>query len=602
MELLLATTAFNKLVCLLLFVPLVLDCFSGFGSVAQLLPEEEESINQLKGLNLTGVLPAEFANLTYLREIDLSRNYINGSIPTTFGQLRITTLSLVANRISGSIPKEIGDIATLEELRIDGNTLSGKIPDFIGNWTKLDRLILRNCLIVDLIPGYIGEIASLKTLDLSFNRLTGPIPDIQSEDLDYLEVNFEGHEYEEDLTTTGPSYFLANSERWAYSSTGLFMGKDDANYIAPSTSNATGADFYGTARLAPTSVKYYGLCMRKGSYRVRLHFAEIMYSDDMTFSSLGRRIFDVSIQGDVVLKDFNIEKEANGVGKGITKDFNNVLVNGSTLEIHLYWAGKGTTAIPDRGVYGPLISAITVTPNFNVDKGKLSVGAVIGIVIASFVVLALILYVLRIKGYLGGENIEDKGGGYMAPEYAMRGYLTDKADVYSFGVVALEIVSGKSNTNYKPKEEFVYLLDWAYVLQEQGNLLELVDPRLGSNYNEKEAMRMLNLALLCTNPSPTLRPSMSSVVSMLQGKIPVQAPLVKRRSMDEDLRFKAFERLTQDSQTQLSTYSQDRQAERSMSRDGPWIDSSFSIQSKDELADSSSTKHLLLDLDDVNLK
>lgn len=47
----------------------------------------------------------------------------------------------------------------------------------------------------------------------------------------------------------------------------------------------------------------------------------------------------------------------------------------------------------------------------------------------------------------------------MAPEYAMRGYLTDKADVYSFGIVALEIVSGKSNTNYRPKEEFVYLLD-----------------------------------------------------------------------------------------------------------------------------------------------
>jgi Protein tyrosine and serine/threonine kinase len=48
----------------------------------------------------------------------------------------------------------------------------------------------------------------------------------------------------------------------------------------------------------------------------------------------------------------------------------------------------------------------------------------------------------------------------MAPEYAMRGYLTNKADVYSFGVVALEIVSGKSNTNYLPKDEFIYLLDW----------------------------------------------------------------------------------------------------------------------------------------------
>lgn len=50
----------------------------------------------------------------------------------------------------------------------------------------------------------------------------------------------------------------------------------------------------------------------------------------------------------------------------------------------------------------------------------------------------------------------------MAPEYAMRGYLTDKADVYSFGVVALEIVSGTSNTSYRPKEEFVYLLDWVF--------------------------------------------------------------------------------------------------------------------------------------------
>jgi hypothetical protein len=53
---------------------------------------------------------------------------------------------------------------------------------------------------------------------------------------------------------------------------------------------------------------------------------------------------------------------AGGVGKGITKEFN-VDVNQSTLEIHLSWAGKGTNAIPMRGVYGPLISAITVTPS-----------------------------------------------------------------------------------------------------------------------------------------------------------------------------------------------------------------------------------------------
>jgi len=50
--------------------------------------------------------------------------------------------------------------------------------------------------------------------------------------------------------------------------------------------------------------------------------------------------------------------------------------------------------------------------------------------------------------------------GYMAPEYAMHGYLTDKADVYSFGIVALEIASGKSNTMYRSKEEAFSLLEW----------------------------------------------------------------------------------------------------------------------------------------------
>ena len=52
----------------------------------------------------------------------------------------------------------------------------------------------------------------------------------------------------------------------------------------------------------------------------------------------------------------------------------------------------------------------------------------------------------------------------MAPEYAMRGYLTDKADVYSFGFVTLEIVSGRSNTSHRPKEEPFNLLDWVSLI------------------------------------------------------------------------------------------------------------------------------------------
>ncbi|PPD80001.1 hypothetical protein GOBAR_DD23070 [Gossypium barbadense] len=50
--------------------------------------------------------------------------------------------------------------------------------------------------------------------------------------------------------------------------------------------------------------------------------------------------------------------------------------------------------------------------------------------------------------------------GYMAPEFALWGYLTYKADVYSFGVVALEIFARKNNMKYQANENFICLLDW----------------------------------------------------------------------------------------------------------------------------------------------
>uniref|UniRef100_A0A1D1Z1A9 Putative LRR receptor-like serine/threonine-protein kinase At1g53440 n=2 Tax=Anthurium amnicola TaxID=1678845 RepID=A0A1D1Z1A9_9ARAE len=137
----------------------------------------------------------------------------------------------------------------------------------------------------------------------------------------------------------------------------------------------------------------------------------------------------------------------------------------------------------------------------------------------------------------------------MAPEYATRGYLTDKADVYSFGVVVLEVVTGKSNTNYVPDEKFLHLLDWAFLLLDEGRLIELVDLKLNLDYSEEEALRLLNVALLCTNPSPTQRPAMSAVVSMLTEQTPVPTP-VKHVNGNEDWIVGALRKLSSDSRPQ----------------------------------------------------
>lgn len=65
-----------------------------------------------------------------------------------------------------------------------------------------------------------------------------------------------------------------------------------------------------------------------------------------------------------MLKDFNIAVEAGGNGKPIIKNFTTSVTDG-TLEIRLFWAGKGTISIPEKGFYGPLISAISVTPGIS---------------------------------------------------------------------------------------------------------------------------------------------------------------------------------------------------------------------------------------------
>ncbi|WP_368854965.1 protein kinase [Proteus mirabilis] len=46
----------------------------------------------------------------------------------------------------------------------------------------------------------------------------------------------------------------------------------------------------------------------------------------------------------------------------------------------------------------------------------------------------------------------------MAPEYALRGHLTEKADVFGFGIVVLEVVSGRPNFHIKDNER-IYLLE-----------------------------------------------------------------------------------------------------------------------------------------------
>ncbi|XP_054811420.1 cold-responsive protein kinase 1-like [Prosopis cineraria] len=111
--------------------------------------------------------------------------------------------------------------------------------------------------------------------------------------------------------------------------------------------------------------------------------------------------------------------------------------------------------------------------------------------------------------------------GYLAPEYAIGGKLTRKADVYSFGVLLVEIVSGRCNTNTQLPIEEQYILERTWDLYERNELVALVDESLNGDFDAEEACRFLKIGLLCTQDDPKVRPSMSSVVNMLAGRMRV---------------------------------------------------------------------------------
>ncbi|XP_062161267.1 probable LRR receptor-like serine/threonine-protein kinase At1g07650 isoform X2 [Alnus glutinosa] len=721
---------------------------------------------EIQASGLEGPIPRSISVMSNLTDLRISDLLGEGSeFPSLSNMTSMLRLMLRSCNLYGPISPNISKMTVLQTLDLSFNRLEGNIPDF-KDQTQLKIMILTSNLLNGTIPDWIINRDSSAQIDLSYNNFSEssappncreslnlfqsfsgqdnltlggvcqqPYP--CSKDRYSLYINCGGSpttirniEYEGDQNQAGPATFVPNTASWGFSSSGNFW---DANrtsdqYIANNVSilRVKNSELFTRARLSPLSLTYYARCLANGNYTVKLYFAEIVLRDNRSFYSLGRRIFDIYIQEKLVRKDFDIEHEAPGVDKAVVREFKAVVKN-KVLQIRFHWAGKGTTAVPRRGIYGPLISAISVksdfSPPYDYRKIFIVVGAVVSALLLVFMILGIRIWKINrgkitrekelrgldlqtgfftyrqikaatnnfdaankigeggfgsvYKGILldgtiiavkklssksnqgnrefvneigmisalqhpnlvrlfgccvegnqlflvyeylennslaralfgpeeyhlnldwplrqkicvgiarglaflheestlrivhrdiktsnvlldmdlnpkisdfGLAKLDEKENthistrvagtiGYMAPEYALWGYLTYKADVYAFGVVALEIVTGKSIMKYRPKENCVCLLDWALVLQQKGTLMELVDPQFGSELNKEEAIRMIKVALLCTNPSPELRPTMSAVVSMLEGQTIVDEVTMDPSIYGDELRFSAL--------------------------------------------------------------
>ncbi|KAL5769275.1 hypothetical protein ACOSQ2_016058 [Xanthoceras sorbifolium] len=416
------------------------------------LPKEYDNLRNLLsfevgGNSLSGPIDPFIANWTDLNSLNLMGNDFDGGLPEEiFNMTSLEYLWVSDLKEPGiSFPKS-ANLTNLDELILRNCSIKGRIPEYISNWSWLLTLDLSFNQLTGEIPNSFQNL-SLNKMFLTENKLSGKIPSwinevVKKGDLSYNDFKFPepgkehmiflyqimdercGHKKskfhsffinaggDETSTETGhydadtnTSLFYVSPNNWAYSCSGYFQSStsDTSDYIKNMTCGAPSISLYEKARLCPQALTYYGFCLKNGEYIVRLHFAEIVYAKDEDHSSLGKRVFDIYIQGNRERKDFNIKQKAGGPNKIWTEHFT-AHVEDHQLEIRLFWAGKGSTYNPPF-LNGPLISAITVIP---VPVGGWSPAKIAGIVAASLFIPLLLLAFMWKMGWLGHKEFQEK--------------------------------------------------------------------------------------------------------------------------------------------------------------------------------------------------
>ncbi|KAK9056900.1 hypothetical protein SSX86_024264 [Deinandra increscens subsp. villosa] len=349
----------------------------------------------LRSCNLIGKLPDSLPNS--LKVLDLSFNKLDGSIPNGFTYLNKTEyIYLTGNRLSGSVPdwmltsgKNI-DLSYNDFTSINTSNISCQIrkTNLFASFAK-DKISKHvSCLGKVVCPKY----SSSLRINCAGN-----------------EVPVEDETYEGDLDSGGPSHFSLTNNSWGFSNTGHFLD-NDGNAESYFVENISRSGFevkefplYKNSRTSALSLTYYGFCLLKGSYDVTLHFAQIVSANDMKLG-FGRRVFDIYLQDKQVEKDFDIFAKADDAGQAMkeTDPSYTVNVKAASLKVRLNWAGKGTTNIPFRGTYGPIISAISIVRKSDLPGRRNSVP--IWFMVGAVCSVILILGLLWWCGYLRHKN------------------------------------------------------------------------------------------------------------------------------------------------------------------------------------------------------
>ncbi|BBH01261.1 Leucine-rich repeat transmembrane protein kinase [Prunus dulcis] len=437
---------------------------------------------------VSGKIPSFIGNWRNLTSLRFQGNSFEGPIPTSFSQL--TSLESIVLRntlINGSIPTDFGEYQRLKILDLGFNNLTGQLPSSLFNMSSLTYLnLVVNNFTFDssniTLPG-------LNCLQRNFpcNRNTPRYTNFSIKCGGPQMRGNDGILYEAEDSALGPATFNVNStQNWAVSNAASLRCR-----LTP--------ELFQTSRVSPGSLRYYGLGLQNGPYTVTLQFAETVFASRYTNFAKSRKAweprrkdFDISKEAGGVKEQLRDpsrstpttpgKKSRTGLifyicgekhqkkmtMKGTLSDGRVVAVKQLSVASH---QGKSQfvteiatiSAVQHRNLvklYGCCIEGSHCILVYEHLENKSLDQALFGrndLHLDWPTRFNILLGTARGLAYLHEETLpknidfgwaklyDDKKThmstrvagtiGYLAPEYAMRGRLTEKADVFGFGLL-----------------------------------------------------------------------------------------------------------------------------------------------------------------------
>ncbi|XP_022984211.1 BRASSINOSTEROID INSENSITIVE 1-associated receptor kinase 1-like [Cucurbita maxima] len=493
--------------------------------------------------------------------VDLGNANLSGTLVPQLGDLpSLQYLELYSNNITGEIPREIGLLTNLVSLDLYLNNLTGQIPVTLGELGKLRFLRLNNNSLTGTIPMSLTNVKSLQVLDLSYNQLTGDIPVNGSFSL-FTPISFAHNLLNESTARTPPPPLPSSPNPTSgNSATGAIAGGVAAAaallFAAPAVAVALWRrkkpqDHFFDVPAEEDPEVHLGQLKRFSLRELQVatdHFSNKhilgrggfgkVYKGRLADGSLVavKRLKEERSQGGELQFQTEVEMISMAVHRNLLRLRGFCMTPTERLLVYPYMVnGSVASCLRERGDSQPPLNWL--------NRKRIALGSARGLaylhdhcdpkIIHRDVKAANILLDEEYEAVVGDFGLAKlmdykdthvttavRGTiGHIAPEYLSTGKSSEKTDVFGYGVMLLELITGQRAFDLArlANDDDVMLLDWVKGLLKDKRLETLVDLDLAGKYPDDEVEQLIQVALLCTQGTPTERPKMSEVVRMLEG-------------------------------------------------------------------------------------